>query len=157
VPIRLYLDTNVLCRPFDDQTIGRIRRETEAFERILERIRDNDAVLVTSEILVFEIHRIISPAKRAKASGYLPLARVYHTLTEESLFLAEEIVSNFRLDSRDSLHVASALLERAEYFLSCDDGVTKGFRKDTLSVTIKDQNRLLEVMNPQDFVKKIGW
>lgn len=155
--IRLYLDTNVLCRPFDNQAIGRIRRETEAFERILQKIRDDDATLVTSEILVFEIQRILSSEKRAKVVSYLPLGRAYHTLTEETFSLAEEIVSKFRLDPRDALHVASALLERADYFLSCDDGVTKRFRKQLLSVTIKDQNRSLAVMNPEDFLKKIGW
>lgn len=155
--IRLYLDTNFLCRPFDDQTLRRVRRETEAFERILEKIRDKDATLVTSEILVFEIQRIISPAKKAKASGYLPLARVHHALTEETFFLAGEIMSKFSLEPRDALHVASALLEAAEYFLSCDDGVTRGFRKEALSVRIKGQNRSLEVMNPEDFLKKIGW
>lgn len=155
--IRLYLDTNVLCRPFDDQTIRRIRRETEAFEHILEKIRDRAATLVTSEILVFEIQRIISPSKKAKASGYLPLAEEYHSLTEETFFSAEEIMSKFKLDPRDALHVASALFGGAEHFLSCDDGVTKGFRREALSVTIRGQNRSLEILNPQDFVKKIGW
>ena len=54
-----YFDTNVLCRPFDDQTIKRIQRETEAFERILEKIRAKEAAFITSDILVFEIQRII--------------------------------------------------------------------------------------------------
>lgn len=155
--IRLYLDTNVLCRPFDDQTIRRIRRETEAFERILEKIRDRAATLVTSEILVFEIQRIVSPSKKAKASGYLPLARGYHPLTENTYVLAENIMSKFRLEPRDALHVASALLEDTEYFLSCDDGITKRFRREALSVTIDEQFRSLEILNPEDFVKKMGW
>ncbi len=153
----MYLDTNVIYRPFDDQTIVRIRKETEAFERILGKIRDKDATLVTSEILLFEIHRIIAPTKKAKAAGYLPLGRVYHTLNEDSFLLAEEILAKFKLDPRDALHIASALLESAEYFLSCDDGVTRRFRKETLSVTIRDRSRSLEVLNPEDFVKKIGW
>jgi hypothetical protein len=59
VAILLYFDTNVLCRPFDDQTIKRIQRETEAFERILEKIRAKEAAFITSDILVFEIQRII--------------------------------------------------------------------------------------------------
>ena len=62
MPILLYFDTNVLCRPFDDQTNRRIRRETEAFQRLLERIEANEAAFITSEILLFEIQRIISPA-----------------------------------------------------------------------------------------------
>lgn len=157
MPIRLYLDTNVLCRPFDNQRIRRIRRETEAFERIVEKIRDSDAVLVTSEILVFEIQRILSPEKKAKVTGYLPLARAYHALREETFTHAQEIISKFRLEPRDALHVASALLEGADYFLSCDDGVTKRFRKQALSAKVKGYNQAIEVMNPEDFLKKIGW
>ena len=69
MPVLLYFDTNVLCRPFDDQTIRRIRRETEGFERILEKIRAKEAGFITSDILVFEIQRIISPAKRAQGNN----------------------------------------------------------------------------------------
>ncbi|MBI2089949.1 MAG: PIN domain-containing protein [Deltaproteobacteria bacterium] len=155
--IRLYLDTNVLCRPFDDQTIRRIRRETEAFERILEKIRDRAATLVASEILVFEIQRIVSASKKAKASGYLPLARGYHLLSEDTYVLAEEMMSRFRLEPRDALHVASALLGDTEYFLSCDDGITKRFRRESLSVRIGEQFRSLKVLNPEEFVKKMRW
>lgn len=155
--IRLYLDTNILCRPFDDQTIRRIRRETEAFGRILERIRGSEAILITSEILVFELQKILSPSKRAKASGYLPLAKDHHLLKEGSFLLAEEILQQYRLEPRDALHIASAILEESDYFLSCDDGVTKRFKKNPLSVTIKGRESVLEVMNPIDFVKRIGW
>jgi predicted nucleic acid-binding protein len=75
VAIRLYLDTNVLCRPFDDQTGARVRRETEAFGRILEKISNNEAVYFISDILMFELRRIVLPAKRAKVFAYLDLSR----------------------------------------------------------------------------------
>jgi len=157
VAILLYFDTNVLCRPFDDQTIRRIRWEAEAFERILEKIRSNEAAFVASEILVFEIQRIISPAKRAKASGYLHMSRGYHVTKDETLSLADQIMRKFKLDPRDALHAASALLEKAQCFLSCDDGVTKRFKKKPLSVSIQNNERVLEIMNPVDFTQKTGW
>ena len=155
--ILLYFDTNVLCRPFDDQTVGSIRREAEAFERILEKIKDGVATFVASEILLFEIQRIISPTKRAKVSGYLRLSRGYYVATEGTFTLAKEIMGKFRLQPRDALHAASALLTEAEYFLSCDDGVTRRFKKRPLSVNIQGQERLTEVMNPEDFIEKTGW
>jgi predicted nucleic acid-binding protein len=151
------LDTNVLCRPFDDQTNRRIRRETEAFERILERIRDNEATFVFSEILVFEIQRIISLGKRAKAVGYFHLAKGYHAINQETLSVAAEINERFKLEPRDALHSASALLEGSEYFLTCDDGVTKGFKKRALFVSIRSVRRSMEVVNPVEFVRKMGW
>ena len=155
--ILLYFDTNVLCRPFDDQTKGRIRRETEAFERVLEKIRAKEAAFITSDILVFEIQRIISPAKRAKASIYLRLRQGYHVATSETLTVADEIMRNFKLSPRDALHAASALLGKVQYFLSCDDGVTRRFKRMPLSVNIQNEHRALEVMNPEDFIAKMGW
>jgi predicted nucleic acid-binding protein len=157
VAILLYFDTNVLCRPFDDQTIRRIRRETEAFERILEKIRTREAAFITSDILVFEIQRIVSPAKRAKVTIYLRFRQDYHAATTETLTIANEIIRNFKLSPRDALHAASALLGEAQYFLSCDDGVTKRFKATPLSVNINNKGRTLEVMNPEDFITKIGW
>ena len=154
--ILLYFDTNVLCRPFDDQTIRRIRKETEVFERILEKIRAKEAAFITSDVLVFEIQRIISPAKRAKVSVYLRLRQGYHVATTETLTIANEIIRNFKLSPRDALHAASALLGEAQYFLSCDDGVTKRFKTTPLSVNIQNENRTLGVMNPEDFIAKIG-
>src|SRR5262249_39845674 len=131
--------------------------ETEAFERILEKIRGKEAAFVTSDILVFEIQRIISPAKRAKVSIYLRLRQGYHAATTETLSIANEIIRNFKLSPRDALHAASALLGDAQYFLSCDDGVTKRCKTTPLSVNIQNEDRTLEVMNPEDFVTRMGW
>src|SRR5262249_2059617 len=75
-----------------------------------ERIRGKEAGFVTSDILVFEIQRIISPAKRAKVSIYLRLRQGYHAATTETLSIANEIIRNFKLSPRDALHAASALL-----------------------------------------------
>jgi predicted nucleic acid-binding protein len=139
VAILLYFDT--LCRPFDDQTIRRIRRETEAFERILEKIRAKEAGFITSDILVFEIQRIVSPAKRAKVTIYLRFRQGYHAATTETLTVANEIIRNFKLSPRDAPHAASALLGEAQYFLSCDDGVTKRFKTTPLSVNANNKDR----------------
>jgi predicted nucleic acid-binding protein len=157
VAILLYFDTNVLCRPFDDQTVRRIRRETEAFERILENIEAKKAAFITSEILVFDVQRIISPVKRAKVSIYLGLHQGYHATTTETLAVANEIIRNFKLTPRDALHAASAALGDAQYFLSCDDGITRRFKTKPLSVNIGTEGRTLEVMNPTVFVPKMGW
>jgi predicted nucleic acid-binding protein len=158
VPIQLYLDTNVLCRPFDDQRISRVRLETDAFERILEKVRQDEATLISSEILLFEIQRIIQPGKRAKASVYLRMARAYHAMTDKTLTLARRITERFKLQPRDALHAASALLEGSEYFLTCDDGITKRFKRRSLSATIDEtQRRILDVMNPVAFVETVQW
>jgi len=97
------------------------------------------------------------PAKRAKVTIYLRFRQGYHAATTETLTVANEIIRNFKLSPRDALHAASALLGEAQYFLSCDDGVTKRFKTTPLSVNIQNEHRTVEVMNPEDFIAKIGW
>jgi len=116
VAILLHFDTNVLCRPFDDQTVRRIRRETEAFERILEKIEAREAAFISSEILIFEVQRIISPPKRAKVSIYLGLHQDYYATTSETLAVANEIIWNYKLAPRDALHAASVALGECSIF-----------------------------------------
>ncbi len=155
--IRLYFDTNVLCRPFDDQTGVRVRRETEAFGRILDKISNHEAVYFISDILMFEIRRIISPVKRAKVFAYLDLSQGFHAASEQTLAVADEIVRQFKLKPRDAFHAASAVMGEAQYFLTCDDAVTKGFRRKPLSLVVASDVRSLEVMNPEGFVAKMRW
>jgi predicted nucleic acid-binding protein len=137
--------------------VRRIRRETEAFERILEKIEAKEAAFISSEILIFEVQRTISPAKRAKLSIYLGLHQGYQATTSATFAVANEIIRNFKLAPRDALHAASAALGTANYFLSCDDGITRRFKTRPLSVNIGTEARTLEVMNPAVFIAKIGW
>ncbi len=78
-------------------------------------------------------------------------------MTEGTLSLAREVVERFKLDARDALHAASAILEESEYFPTCDDGITKRFKKHALSATIDNQRRMLLVMNPVGFVEAMRW
>ncbi|MCC7210536.1 MAG: hypothetical protein IT451_01675 [Candidatus Brocadia sp.] len=71
----IYLDTNVYCRPFDDQTQERVREETDAFELILEGIRNGLFIALTSDVLQYEITKILSPLKRTEMGRYLALSK----------------------------------------------------------------------------------
>ena len=54
MPLRIYLDTSVYNRPFDDQQQPRIWLETMAFLVILQMFEAGAAVLVTSAIVGYE-------------------------------------------------------------------------------------------------------
>lgn len=61
---QVYLDVCVLCRPFDDQQLMRIRLETNAVELILAHIRQGNPVLITSPGHLVEIEAIPDPEER---------------------------------------------------------------------------------------------
>ena len=53
-PLRLYLDTCVFNRPFDDQSQPRIWLETLAFSVIMQMIEDKTVVLVASSVVSYD-------------------------------------------------------------------------------------------------------
>jgi len=55
--MKIYMDVCCLCRPFDDQTMGRIRYESEAVIAILNRC-SRDWNLVWSSAITYEIAKI---------------------------------------------------------------------------------------------------
>jgi hypothetical protein len=53
--MKIYLDTCIYCRPFDDQFRDRIKKETEAFAKLLEIAEIGKITLVSSDILIDEL------------------------------------------------------------------------------------------------------
>jgi predicted ribosome-associated RNA-binding protein Tma20 len=53
--LRVYADTNVYSRPFDDISYPRINLEAEACLEVLRLAKEREIILASSDILVFEI------------------------------------------------------------------------------------------------------
>jgi hypothetical protein len=70
-PILIYLDTNLYSRPFDDQKQPQIQAEANAFLEIIQAVKNHQLMLLTSDILLFEVYNILTPEKRAKLEKYL--------------------------------------------------------------------------------------
>ena len=85
------LDTNVYCRPFDDQTQERIKREATAFVELIELVQEGELDFLDSEILEFEIGRIRDRERLARVQSYLNLCSVKLKGSEEQLELAKEL------------------------------------------------------------------
>jgi hypothetical protein len=58
-PVRqVYLDTNIYCRPLDDQKDRRINAETEALLKILDATEKGEIAIISSDYVKFEIEQI---------------------------------------------------------------------------------------------------
>jgi len=124
IPI-LYLDTNVLSRPFDDQTQPTIQEETSAFLTIVPEIQAGKLVLLCSDILEFEVYNILDAEKCTQVADYLALCSGRIGSSDEILDLGRKLESQCHIRARDALHVASAIVGGARYFLSCDKKVVQ--------------------------------
>ena len=155
--ILIYLDTNVYSRPFDDQTRSEIQEEANAFLEIVRAVKAERLSLLCSDILMFEVYNILSEEKRAKVEDYLSLCTEHIDSSEAVLRLGKRIESNCQVRARDALHVASAVLGKARYFLSCDKKVTQMKQARCYRRLVRSYQRgYFSVMNPVLFVEKMG-
>jgi hypothetical protein len=76
--VKVYLDTSVYNRPFDDQTQPRIWLETLAFAVILQMIEAGSVTLVTSSVLEYENNRSPFQLRRNWVTRCSSLAGVHH-------------------------------------------------------------------------------
>lgn len=140
--MKLYLDTSVYNRPFDDQSQPRVWLETLAFTVIFQMIESGDVELVSSRVLGFENSRNPFPYRRVWIDYYLSFAKhsqeLNKTIKERAQVLEKE-----GLNPIDALHLACAEVAQADYFLTCDDKIIKRYKA-----------KRVKVMNPVDFVIK---
>jgi predicted nucleic acid-binding protein len=152
--VLVYCDTNIYCRPIDDQSQSRIKAETEAFLGILEQVERNEITLVGSDILTAEVSRISSAPKRKLVELYLAHCTRYIPASLQIVQIADELVKQAQLKPKDAFHIASACDGQVRYFLTCDDQV-KGKRESVARLT-KQRGFEVMVLNPLEFLPLVG-
>ena len=118
--MKLYLDTCSLQRPLDNKTQIRIILEAEAVLAILALCESGEIVLVSSEVLMFEIKRNPNETRRRYALEALSKAHVFAVLNDGMEERARELVAA-GIGPLDALHLASAEAVGADCLCTCDD------------------------------------
>ncbi len=140
--MRVYIDTSVFNRPFDDQTQPRIWLETLALGLILQLVESGEATLVNSSVLEFENNRNPFPLRREWMERCLGLATEYQRADESIQQRAEEL-ERAGLSAIDALHIAVSESAQADFFIACDDRLLK-----------KGKQFKVKCINPVDFVQQ---
>ncbi len=152
---RVYLDTNIYCRPLDDQKDKRIRTEAQAFLEIVGAVEMGKIAVVSSDYVKFEIEQILDLQKRKDIRGFeRALSKTNVKSNRKLIVLAQEFISVCRLGSLDALHIASASVGSAEYFLTCDDQVTD--RAPFIEKLAKTRGYNIKVRNPINYLEEFG-
>ncbi len=140
--MKLYIDTSVYNRPFDNQTQPRIWLETLALGLILQLVESGEATLVNSSVLEFENSRNPFPLRREWMERCLSLATEYERVDEAIRDRAQEYEKN-GVSAIDALHIASAESANVDFFIACDDRLLK-----------KRRQFKVKSINPVDFVQQ---
>ena len=142
--VKVYLDVCCLCRPFDDQTIGRVRLEVTAVQEIIRRCATQEFTLVTSEAITEELSKIPDINKRLRVEKIVSIAQE-HVLIDEGIISRMYELIAMGGDAMDSLHTACA--ERAgAVFLTTDDDLITFFKLH--------QNIQVHIENPVTWLKE---
>lgn len=144
---RIYLDTSVYHRPFDDQAQPRIWLETLAVSIIFQMVESSAIELVTSTVLTYEVSRNPDENQRNWVQRVSASAAIHQDLTEELRRRAKELESR-GLKALDALHVASAETAKVDYFVTCDDRLIRRYRTTP--------QRSLIVCGPTEFVENFS-
>jgi len=137
----IYLDNCCFNRPFDDQLQIKIRLETEAKLVIQDRIKIGDFSLAWSYILDYENSENPFPERKETIHCWREFAS---TDTDESDLILEiaEILHKMGIKAKDALHVACAVIQKCDYFITTDRFLIKKLVKF----------EKIKVVNPLDFV-----
>jgi len=139
--LKIYLDICAYNRPFDDQSQMKIRLETEAKLFIQAAVRNGEYSLCWSFMLDYENSKSPYEEKRSAIAPWKKIADDFCPPNESIRSRGKEIME-CGIKSNDALHIACAIENRCDYFITTDKKLTnKNFEN-------------IKIINPIDFVRE---
>jgi len=123
----MYLDLCCFNRPYDDQSQLRVRLETEAKLSLQDKVRGGVCQLVWSAVLDLENSKNPYLEHMQAISQWRALATHHVMASPKVMAIAETLVAS-GVHTFDALHVASAVVGKAELFITTDDRLLKRAR-----------------------------
>ena len=138
--VSVYLDNCCYNRPYDDQTQIRISLETQAKLHIQKLITDKKLNLVYSYVSVYENSKNPNVARRLSITDFFDHATVFvdASKSDKVIEIAAGIMKT-GVKKMDALHIASAIIGNADYFLTTDMRL------------LKYSTDKIHIINPIDF------
>lgn len=135
--MNIYLDNCCYNRPFDDQTQERIHLESEAILAILQQSQSGKYKIIGSDVLELEIERMHDIVKKQRVKDLYKVSNTHILYTKEIKERSKEIMSQSKIKTFDSLHIATAEASKADVMLTTDDKLEKMAQKLQLKVKVQ--------------------
>ena len=136
----VYLDTCAWCRPFDAPSHPRILQESDAIAEILKKVDAGEFEIIDSSALHAEISMITPKIKEETVLSLVKhVASRFAVVTDNIEKLAAELMKTCAIDAMDALHIAVAIENEAELFITTDDIIiNKTNCISTYKITVKN-------------------
>jgi hypothetical protein len=139
--LKFYLDVCCLNRPFDDQSQGRIRLESDAVILILENAKQRNWRWVSSRVVDLEVARISDPNRRRRIELILGDCDEWTPIGAAEEKRAREL-EGLGFASFDALHLTCAESAGVAIFLTTDDRLVKRGRRHAKILKLRVENVL---------------
>ncbi|MCL2312760.1 MAG: PIN domain-containing protein [Firmicutes bacterium] len=143
--IKLYFDSCIYNRPFDDQTQSIIQNETNAIIDIINYTQQNNICIYSSAIVKLELEKNENSDKKIQVQLF------YDSLKTKNIQFnikindrAKELGKQYNIKYKDGLHIAYCELENIDYLITTD----KNFINASARANLK-----LKVTNPKDYIE----
>lgn len=148
--MRVYLDTNVICRPFDGRGQERIVNEIAAIGEMFVYIGSRMFDVVISDAVLAELTLIKNPIKKELVELLAAEIAVMNvTVGDNEIKIADLLQDKCKIkDYMDTLHIASAAIANCKYFITCDDELTN--KAELIKNELTTLGYQLEILNPLD-------
>lgn len=144
--VRVYLDTNIYNRQFDDQSQPRIWLETQAASVIMQMIENKKIEFITSSVVSYENSR--NPYKsRRRWVERIQKQATHNQVVDEAIEQRAKSLEKAQVKALDALHLACAEATNCDYFVTCDDRLMRRYRSLT--------KQKITVCNPTEFVRVV--
>jgi predicted nucleic acid-binding protein len=141
--MRVYLDTSVYNRPYDDQTQAKIYLETQAVLIILNLIETQQIESVNSSVLEYENQKNPFTIIQKNIQKYLAKANLFQRLNETIRQRAKQLEAE-GIKPIDALHVSSFEASQSDYFITCDKRLLN-----------RCQALAIPALNPIEFIEEL--
>lgn len=130
---------------FDDPQQTRIQIEALACQEIFNRAEAQSLQLIWSFMHEDETTLCPFPERRDIVLALATICQVKVAPEEPIYQLAQTFLQAGRFSARDAIHLACAVKIGANYFLACDDDLSKQGQRLQLNI---------KVMNPVDYIRQ---
>ena len=144
------LNTNVYCRPFDDQSDYKLKEEADDALSILSQVVEGKVEIITSDVLHEEVDLVKDKNKRESVFYLVETVESERlSSSKDTIDLADELQELIH-DYNDCLHIAFAAIGKCDFLITCDDELLE--KKDKIERFLLSKKIYTKIRHPSEYM-----
>lgn len=148
--IRIMLDTNVFCRPFDDLTDENIKEEAERADFIFSLARQQQIEIISSDVLYEEVDLIEDKTKNESVYYLIKTVEKERITANKEITKLADALYGIIKDYNDCLHIGFAVAGKCSIFITCDHELIA--KKAKIEKFLLSKGVFLSIRRPSEFI-----